>query len=265
MRLLLFLFPVILNAQAMQLAPPHFVSGDVFFLKETDVALAFDLEGSRIRCYFLKPILVPSDIYSPSKFKTYSQPIKIRGNTTFLALAVHPDFGSSMLARKQFFRVKYVPKQIKLLTAPHKDYPGQNAISLIDRKKGSSDLHDGKWLGFLGDTVKIEVDFSRKIQSKNLLISTLSDLDSWIFPMRSVTVFAIDKNEQWQKIGFWEIADDKSMLWEERNYAKFKSITLGKIQTRHLRIEIVPFGIIPKGYPGADSPAWLFLDEIIFQ
>jgi hexosaminidase len=39
-------------------------------------------------------------------------------------------------------------------------------------------------------------------------------------------------------------------------------VNIGKQQAKFIKIKIENAGIIPAGNPGADSKAWLFVDEI---
>lgn len=257
MRCLLFLFPAFLQAQSIQLAPPRFLSGDVFFIGKTQVAMAFDLDSAVIH-YALDG--TPSG-HSP----VYTTPVQIRESTNLRAVSTHPSFLMSAVAEKQFLKVKYQPVSINLLTEPNKSYPGRGAASLFDLKKGSSDLHDGNWLGFLADTVVVETNFRQNIQCKTLLISTLYDINAWVLPFREITVLGKNKLGIWQKIGYWQLPDDKATLASPALYTDFQYITLQKFKTRQIKIEMVPFGPLPVGHAGAGKPAWLFLDEIGFQ
>jgi hypothetical protein len=44
-----------------------------------------------------------------------------------------------------------------------------------------------------------------------------------------------------------------------------KTLKLTASRSDTIRIQIIPFGKLPEGHPGAGNPAWLFLDEILFQ
>ncbi|MBM6697117.1 hypothetical protein H6A11_08855, partial [Bifidobacterium pullorum subsp. saeculare] len=66
-----------------------------------------------------------------------------------------------------------MPEQIRISTPPSEKYPGKGAVSLFDLKKGTADLHDGSWLGFLSDTVSLEVIFMDKINCNKLIVSTI--------------------------------------------------------------------------------------------
>lgn len=257
MRYLIWLFfPVVLHAQTFQLAPPQIPQAEVFFQDSLLVKLEFDLDQASIH-YALGS--VPSGV-SP----VYTHPIHITESTTIRAFTSHPDFRNSAVLERSFIQVKNSPKMIELHAAPHRDYPGKGAISLFDLKKGSADLHDGQWLGFLGDTISMEAVFEQKIHCKNLLISTLNNINAWILPMREIRVSGKNSRGKWVQIGHWT-QDDLTPEETPADHAFFQSVALHSMNTRNVRIEIIPSGPLPAGHPGAGQPAWLFMDEIIFQ
>ncbi len=255
--LLLCFLPTMVYGQLLQLAPPRFTSGDVFFKGKTTVAMEFALENATIHYSFME---------SPSvQAATYTLPLKINTSSTIKAISYHPDFLPSDVATRHYTAVKHRPDSMKLYKAAHKNYPGQGAASLFDLKKGGSNIHDGNWLGFSGDTVTTEAYFSDNISCKNLIISTLSDYNSWILPFKKVMIEGQIQGGSWVEIGFWTATDSSEQIAPKVDYANYVSIPLKRMNTRKLRITMEPFGNLPPGHPGAGSPAWLFLDEIVFQ
>ena len=257
MRYLILLFPVLLNAQAIQLAPPQFIGGPVFFITKSKVSLEFDLDNSAIHYAFNDTLTQHSPVYN--------KPVKIRNSGTLKVMATHPDFLPSEVLEKQFVKVRYQPKNLKLLTPPNEKYPGKGAASLHDLKKGARDLHDGAWLGFLSDTIAMEVLFVDKKLCNSLIISTLIDKGAWVFPPRKIVVYAKNKQSAWEQIGLWQAENTSTSNAPGPNYAEFISLELQPMKTREIRIEVLPWGLLPLGHPGAGTPAWLFLDEIVFQ
>jgi hypothetical protein len=256
-RSLLLIFPVILNAQALQLAPPQYSTDEVFFSEKTQAILSFDLEKSSIHYAFSG---IPTQ-----RSPIYAHPITLRSSCRLRAISTHPDYLPSTVTEKIFIKVKYLPEKMNLVTPAHNNYPGQSAKSLFDLKKGSLNLHDGNWLGFTSDTIVVESVFNQDIRCKSILISTLSDLNAWVLPMQKITVFGETPHGDWQKIGCWKSSDPGSLLSAPIDYALFKAIQLCPLKTKKFRIEIISFGNLPKTHAGSGTPAWFFMDEIIFQ
>lgn len=55
--------------------------------------------------------------------------------------------------------------------------------------------------------------------------------------------------------------------WKDQpaKYDDYQRVVLRRVKVDRLRIVVVPYGPLPEGHPGAGKPAWLFLDEIVFQ
>ncbi len=255
--LFLYLLPTMLHGQTIQLAPPQFTSGDVFFKGKTSVSMEFALENASIHYAFNGKASVDSP--------TYTLPLQIDKSLVVSAIACHPDFLPSAPTERYFVAASHTPDSMHLFRAAHEKYPGKGAASLFDLKKGSTNIQDGNWLGFSGNTVIVEALFLDKTLCKKLVLSTLSDYKSWILPFKKVTVQGKNRAGNWIEIGQWAAADTSKLIAEKAEYANFITLKLNRLKTRTFRIEIEPFGNLPEGHPGAGSPAWLFLDEIIFQ
>lgn len=257
LRCLFLCLPALLGAQTIQLAPPRISSEHVFFLGKTSVTLDFDLDGAVI--HYAQDAI--PDAHSP----VYHKPIRLTQSGSVKAVATHPDFTTSPVAERRFIRAKVQPKTMTLSTRPNENYPGKGVLSLYDLAKGSGDLHDGNWLGFQQDSVFIEADFKKKTHCNKLLFSTLSDLNAWVMPMRAVVIWGMDRAGKWQNIGSWQAPAKDAPGSNLVKGNVFIEVPLLAMTTNKIRIQMLPFGPLPAGHAGAGTPAWLFLDEIVFQ
>jgi hexosaminidase len=84
----------------------------------------------------------------------------------------------------------------------------------------------------------------------------LEEQGSWIyFPS------AIDISKSADGINFSPLSTDVQMSRNsEKNRATIKLTNQAK--SRFIKINIMNYGTIPSGNPGAGNPAWLFVDEI---
>ncbi len=258
MRYLLPCFlPVILFGQSIQLAPPRFTAGDVFFKGETTVSLEFALEKAIIQYSFQgRP---------GNRAATYTLPFSLKSSTTVWAISRHSDFLQSPVVERRFIEIMHQPDSARLDKPVHKNYSGNGVASLFDLKKGSADIQDGNWLGFAGGALTIEAFFVDIINCKQLIISTLIDYNAWILPCRKIVIEGKTHRGKWVEIGYWAAAEPAVPISSKPEYACYRPIKLKRIKTRSFRIKIEPFGNLPTGHPGAGTPAWLFLDEIVFQ
>ncbi len=88
-----------------------------------------------------------------------------------------------------------------------------------------------------------------------MYFNTLENKGSWIHLAKSAKIFTSEDNKNFKLI--------KEIGKEEIQNAKGKMLlNVGKQNSRYFKIAIENAGIIPAGNPGADSKAWLFVDEI---
>lgn len=232
----------------LKLAPPKVRQYAPFFARKTTLQLEFALDGASIR------YAAAGD----DKASIYRKPIQVRKTGSIRVWTEHPDFLHSDTIDLPFFTVAAIPEKVHLLTASDSLYPGNGASGLIDLKQGGRDLHDGNWLGFRGDSVIVDVTFKHSKRLKTLIISLFDNPSSWIWPCRSVSVYAGNLN----------LAGEWHQVSEAKEYTGFRLFTLVPVLKQRydkIRIVLKTYGLIPENYPGAGSPAWLFLDEILFQ
>lgn len=260
MKHLLFIFlslPLLLKGQEYRLAPPKIYADSVFFLQKAQVTMAFDLENASI--HFSTDGSLPLR-NSPQ----YEKPLVLNASATIQAISDHPDYIPSKKTSVQVIKAEYLADSVRLVTRPDSSYRAAPA-ALCDLQKGSRDLRDGRWLGFRGDTVLVEMTFTKPLQCRQVLISTASDPGAWVFPPRRIEVYSPDKTGKWQLLGDWAVRKEPAWKNQPADYGFYQEVGLKQVETRQIRIKIIPFGKLPAEHPGAGAPAWLFLDEILFQ
>jgi hexosaminidase len=250
--------PALLWSQRYQLTAPRIVVDSVFFRQKADVQLEFDLDGATVS--------YTTDGKLPAKdAPVYKKPFTVDSSTVVRAKSEHPDFLPSRFVEKQLFQVSAVPDSIHLLTMPDTTYPGKLGSSLFDLQKGSRDLSDGRWLGFKGDTAVVEVQFKQAVAHKLVLVSSLFDPGAWIFSPAGIEVYGKSGDKDWAPMGHWNARTGTPWKEQPVKYDDYQRVVLRRVKVDRLRIVVVPYGPLPEGHPGAGKPAWLFLDEIVFQ
>ncbi|MCC6460521.1 MAG: chitobiase/beta-hexosaminidase C-terminal domain-containing protein [Saprospiraceae bacterium] len=255
---ILLLLPALAWGQRFQLAAPHLTVDSVFFRKQAQVELAFDLDGSTIR-------YTTDGTYPNDSAAVYKKAIEVTNSGTVRAKAMHPDFLPGNAAEKTLFKINFLPDSMGLQPAPDSLYKGKGAATLFDLRKGDADLKSGRWLGFRTDTVVVETRCKKPVSLKTLQLSTLFDAGAWIFPPKRIEVYGASGKGNWQTVGVWNARE--GFRWKDlpSKYDQFQKVIIRPLPVDRLQIRIVPFGPLPEGHPGAGQAAWLFLDEIIFM
>src|SRR5690606_2638107 len=77
-----------------------------------------------------------------------------------------------------------------------------------------------------------------------------------------------------QQVNVWGGADsaDARLLAQFRPDLRMKALSTRMVEIPvageeigYLRVEVKPYAPIPEGYPAANNPAWIFVDEIIVR
>ena len=185
----------------------------------------------------------------------YIQPIPV--NQSLIIKSAYFENGElkSAISSQEFQISKSTGKTIILKDQPAPNYSSNGALTLVDGISGNPKILGKTWLGFSGKDVVATIDFGEKTEFETVSFNSLDNKGSWIHLAKSAIIFKSDdgKNfEEIKEISAQEISDSKGKM----------KVQTGKQSSRYLKIIIENAGIIPAGFPGAGSEAWLFVDEI---
>lgn len=187
--------------------------------------------------------------------QTYLKPIPVSKSVTIRSAYFENDQLKSAVSSQQFTVSKTTGKNITLEQQPSENYSFGGAFTLVDGIIGNPRQLGKTWLGFNGTDVVAVIDLGQKTNFTEVYFNTLENKGSWIHRAKSAQVFVSEDNKNFKmikEIGKEEIQNAKGNIKlnvETQNY-------------RYIKIRIENAGIIPAGNPGADSKAWLFVDEI---
>ena len=186
---------------------------------------------------------------------TYQNPIPVsKAMTVKSAYFEHGELKSAV-SSQDFSTSKTTGKKIILEHQPGENYAFGGAFTLVDGIIGNVKQLGKTWLGFQGADVVATIDFGQNTQFSEVYFNTLDNKGSWIHLAKSAQVFISDDNKNFKlikEIGKEEIQSSKGKL----------NLKVGNQNSKYIRIKIENAGVIPAGNPGADSKAWLFVDEI---
>ncbi|PKF73260.1 family 20 glycosylhydrolase [Chryseobacterium sp. PMSZPI] len=187
--------------------------------------------------------------------KIYQTPIAIPNSLTIKSAYFEGGQLKSAVSSQEFTVSKTTGKKITLEQQPSENYSFGGAFTLVDGIIGNTRQLGKTWLGFNGKDVVATIDFGQKTNFSEVYFNTLENKGSWIHLAKSAQIFVSDDNTNFKLI--------KEIGKEEIQNAKGKiRLNVGTQNAKYLKISIENAGIIPAGNPGADSKAWLFVDEI---
>ncbi len=159
--------------------------------------------------------------------------------------------------------VKVVPvDRAQLASPPAEKYRGEGVQTLIDLQRGSADYKDGKWLGFQGDDLELDITMQQIKEIRNVRIGILNLPGSWIFPPESVEVIASVDGQREFIIGSLTKEQIRQQLKSGRNELM---VPVRPSKIKYLKVRVTNTGTCPPGHPGEGQPAWLFVDEVVLE
>lgn len=167
----------------------------------------------------------------------------------------------SQITSIEFQRVKRINKA-EVVPAASDKYAASGAFTLVDRKRGSGDFKDGRWLGYQSVNVEALLIFEKTEEINRIEIGYLSNPSSWIFAPQSIFVYGSENGRDFFELGS---ADNAMIAAQEKKGRNAYVFSINPVRVKYLRVKAKNTGLCPEGHPGAGQPAWLFLDEILVK
>lgn len=187
--------------------------------------------------------------------QNYKNPVQISKSMTVKSAYFENEQLKSAVSSQSFTISKTTGKKITLEEQPSENYSFGGAFTLVDGIIGNQKQLGKTWLGFQGKDVVATIDFGQNTQFSEVYFNTLDNKGSWIHLAKSAQIFVSDNGTDFKLI--------KEIGKEEILSAKGKiNVNAGIQNSKYIKVKIENAGIIPAGNPGADSKAWLFVDEI---
>ncbi len=151
----------------------------------------------------------------------------------------------------------------KFSTLPDKKYNEPGIIGLTDCLLGTTDFHDGNWLGWQGNDVEFTFDFGKNLKIEKVSPRFLQAAKSWILLPKNVEFYTSAEGQNWtlswinelKTNGLDEITFIQTSDWE----------TPPNTSTQWLKIVVKNGGKLPAGHLGEGGDSWIFMDEIIVR
>jgi hexosaminidase len=153
-----------------------------------------------------------------------------------------------------------VGRKVTLAIPNSERYPGTGAYTLTDSLRGSLDFHDGLWQGWEGDDLEAVIDLGRPTAIRELELSTLQAMRSWILLPKRVTMWLSTDGDAWRPV-----ADQTHEISQRRDdplIHRFRQALPSGTHARYVKVRASNAGPLPPWHPGAGGKAWIFADEI---
>lgn len=190
----------------------------------------------------------------------YDQPIAISGKMTIHMAAYIGEQRVSEVFTRAFNLHPGIGLPYHLSLQPGSTYNRNPQTTLTDGIRGTTDFHDGLWLGFWEKDVNITFSFPESREVTSVAIGFLQSNPSWIFMPDHVTI-VLKPNGLFKRGTRYTLAS--STPKEALSVQEDLVLKLEKpIRVKKIKIHVENPGKCPSWHPGAGSPTWMFIDEI---
>ena len=245
------------DTEPVKLSMPSVASSDV--LKQDErLVLSHPMPGVTIR-YTL-------DGSNPDSVngETFDKPIALTGTSTLKAYAYKTGWLNSDVYEATCFTEGFKPAEIKLLSNPDPQYPGEGAQSLMDGRKGNADVFkEPSWLGYRNNAFEAEFDFHQNPPAVNsIAISYGKNTGGYIFPPAEVQVWAGNAKERISLIRTLKVTQPTA---NEPVKVEAMIIPMENSNFAYYKLVCKPVSKLPAWHSGKGEKAWFFVDEVFFN
>ncbi|MDX2250360.1 MAG: GH92 family glycosyl hydrolase [Bacteroidia bacterium] len=241
--------PVVTPSIKPTVETPLISNHPVHFREKFSVTLSCPTPGAELR-YSL-------DGSSPLQGQIAAEPVEITSSATLRVIAVKDGFYKSPEVSKSFIQL---PNEftVSLKNQPHEHYPAGGGLSLIDGVNGSSNFHDGKWLGFEGNDLEAEIDLKESRPVKKIAIHLMENQGSWIFFPQEIQFYVSENGRDYNLVG--KVMPE--IVQKNGSAIRAFSVDYNGKNISHLCIIARNTGIAPDWHSASGGKVWLFADEI---
>ena len=241
------------DSVVLQLTPPILENEEEIIVDPIALKLKHYIKGTVMR-YTLngkEPDSVSSPVYKPG--------IILDSNVTVKAKAFKPGWISSDVMEYHFYKRKFVPDSIQLLTSTNDRFKGEKGRTIIDGEKLSFDINSGKWLGFDKEPFEAVLRFEEPVKTDHVTLRTMSDIGAWIFPPTKIEVWG--GNEINKMMLLTTIRPKQPDTIESREIVPYEC-RFRPVSVKYMKLVARPVRSMPHWHPDKGKHAYFFVDEI---
>lgn len=190
----------------------------------------------------------------------YKSPISIEHSCTLKAVAYTPFGLCSDLLQKEVRINKATFKKIALQTKPEARYAGADGQVLVDGVRSKPFHTTGLWVGYLKEPLEAVIDMGEKQKVKQVVLSSLTDMGSYIMGIREVEVYASDNGKDFTLLAKRSFEAPPAKMQGKK--MEDLMLDFSDTDTRFIKVTARGFDALPEGHSGAGQPPFLFIDEI---
>jgi uncharacterized membrane protein len=241
------------DGKLTQLNQPQIKNTQFVFATQTPLLISHPITGVIIRYTTdgTDPDSVNSPIYKPG--------VMISENTTVKTRVYKPGWYGSNIVSAQFYKNRYKPDSIQLVSTPNEKYHGDGAKTLIDGELGTPNYNGGKWLGFQIDMEAL-LYYNHPIKPNTLTLNCLKMVSNQIFQPTMVQVWGGKDKGHLRLLGTVKTGEQKKDDPVIITGLICKLASSSPISC--IKLVAKPIYKLPDWHPAKGKPSWIFADEV---
>jgi len=196
--------------------------------------------------------------------RVYATPLPVSSKTLIKAsvLVNGQPFG---LTQKLIFLHKAIGNLAKLnskYSSYNPAYAAGGDMALLDGIKGSNNFADGRWQGYQGQDVDIEIDLKKVMPVKSVSMDCMQNSYSWIELPASVIIYTSPDGKKYSPL---KTIDHNIPMDAKGQITHTFSATFENLETRYLKVIAKSTGKLPDWHHAAGGESFIFMDEIVVE
>ncbi len=195
----------------------------------------------------------------------YTGPVFLTGDATIRARVIaegkeFPESVDSLVMHKAIGKLH----KLNCTWSPyHPAYDAGGKFGLIDGRTGSvKDIRSGRWQGYSGQDINIELDLGRTDTLHSLSISFYQHTFSWVILPKQLDIFYSDDGINYQK--YISLTHNIPVDYPDPVTYRFET-DLKNLKTRYLKVVGVYSGPLPEFHASHGQESMMFADELIVR
>jgi uncharacterized membrane protein len=241
------------DGKLIPLNPPQIKNTQFVFATQTPLLISHPINGVIIRYTTdgTDPDSVHSAIYKPG--------VMISDNTTIKTRVYKPGWYGSNIVSALFYKNRYKPDSIQLLSTPNEKYQSSGAKTLTDGELGTTNYNGGKWLGYQID-MELLLYYNQPITPHTLTLNCLKMINSQIFLPTAIQVWGGKDKDHLKLMGTLKTDEQKKDDPVIITGVNCKLTTAAPVSC--IKLVAKPIYKLPDWHPAKGKPSWIFADEL---
>ncbi len=197
-----------------------------------------------------------------SSSEAYTEPLTFEDDIELKAVAIKEGWITSNVAVIEFYQKGLVPEGITLAFEPDMKFAGMGAHSLIDDKKGGTDIAPSAWVGFSTDHFSAMADFGEAPPRINKLVFSYGVvIRQRLAPPESIEIWAGNNKDS------LTLLEKRAVEYTKDTPAKavlFSDFSFDNLEYRYYQVNGVPRQKLPDWHTHKGKSSWLIVDQLFF-